>query len=555
LEFALALPILLLVIFAIVEFALLFQAWLSVENVARQTIRYAVTGQYDSVYCADGPDADLIPCSSPDEEDAARLASIRSVADGWAVAIFADVFGGLSPSDIGFFNVTVCSSADRNGDGVPDDLTILPRTGSDGQYAACLDADGNPTEDAGVPGGRVVVMVDFNHPYITPAFNSVWAFAHLASFREGIVEKFRVSRSIDVPPQLNLPTTTASNTMPATATRTPTITPTITKTATITNTPTITPTPTNTSSPTVTSTPTNTRTPTATPTPDCSKFVFSTAFSQAYNGTKPRATIKIKNNSTLDTYIQSITFIWTAYDAANPSQTLSKWQYGGTTIVSTTDPDSPTTWTLGGSPTATTLLKKGATQPFNFDYLTVDSAWPGIVPANSFGLTVGLTNGCSVTIGAQPTPTRTLTATITQTPTKTLTPTITQTPTKTFTPTITFTPTRTFTPTITLTPSKTPTITFTPTKTFTPTITFTPTKTFTPTITRTPTITKTPLPPTITRTPTPTATNTQTRTATATRTATPSPTNTPRKSPTPTITPPQSPTPTVTPTWCPIDGC
>src|SRR6185436_3678568 len=76
LEFALALPILLMVIFGIVDFALLFQAWLSVENVARQTIRYAVTGEYDSAHCADGDDVGEDACAGDgkeDEVDDARL--------------------------------------------------------------------------------------------------------------------------------------------------------------------------------------------------------------------------------------------------------------------------------------------------------------------------------------------------------------------------------------------------------------------------------------------------------------------------------------------------
>ncbi len=51
LEFALALPILLMLLFGIIDLAALFQAWLTVENIARQTVRYAVTGQYDPTFC------------------------------------------------------------------------------------------------------------------------------------------------------------------------------------------------------------------------------------------------------------------------------------------------------------------------------------------------------------------------------------------------------------------------------------------------------------------------------------------------------------------------
>ena len=51
-EFMLALPILLFVIFGIIEFARLTFSWMAVQNAARFGIRYAVTGQYNEVYCA-----------------------------------------------------------------------------------------------------------------------------------------------------------------------------------------------------------------------------------------------------------------------------------------------------------------------------------------------------------------------------------------------------------------------------------------------------------------------------------------------------------------------
>jgi hypothetical protein len=46
-EFALTLPILLLLIFGIIEFGRIFQAWVTLQNSARAAARYATTGQYD----------------------------------------------------------------------------------------------------------------------------------------------------------------------------------------------------------------------------------------------------------------------------------------------------------------------------------------------------------------------------------------------------------------------------------------------------------------------------------------------------------------------------
>ncbi|MDX9863849.1 MAG: TadE/TadG family type IV pilus assembly protein, partial [Anaerolineaceae bacterium] len=56
-EFALALPVLLLLIFGIIEFGRLLQAWLALENGARFGVRYATTGEYNPAYCPDAVDA------------------------------------------------------------------------------------------------------------------------------------------------------------------------------------------------------------------------------------------------------------------------------------------------------------------------------------------------------------------------------------------------------------------------------------------------------------------------------------------------------------------
>ncbi|MEQ8672680.1 MAG: TadE/TadG family type IV pilus assembly protein [Aggregatilineales bacterium] len=46
-EFGLTIPILLLLIFGIIEFGRLFQAWVTLQNAAREATRYATTGQYN----------------------------------------------------------------------------------------------------------------------------------------------------------------------------------------------------------------------------------------------------------------------------------------------------------------------------------------------------------------------------------------------------------------------------------------------------------------------------------------------------------------------------
>src|SRR5215467_9624760 len=46
-EFAITLPILLILMFGVIEFRRVFPAWVTLQNAARQAARYASTGQYD----------------------------------------------------------------------------------------------------------------------------------------------------------------------------------------------------------------------------------------------------------------------------------------------------------------------------------------------------------------------------------------------------------------------------------------------------------------------------------------------------------------------------
>lgn len=223
LEFALALPILLMLIFGIIDLAALFQAWLTVENIARQTVRYAVTGQYELAYCQD-LDASGEVCDNDEEQDQARLRSVQEYANRQTIALFHTP--GAAQSEIGHLNVVICSTRDEDPEDNISDFIFYESSAPN--YADCQ-KNGVSTSDAGAPGDRVIIAVDFNHPYITPIFNQIWPMTHLFSHREGIVEMFRVPRLIALP--LEIPTSTHSGNEPATNT------PRITDTAPPTNTP------------------------------------------------------------------------------------------------------------------------------------------------------------------------------------------------------------------------------------------------------------------------------------------------------------------------------
>ncbi len=224
-EFALVLPVMLMVLFVIIEMARLLHAWLAVENGARFGIRYAVTGEFDQAYCFDGPDAGPEACSGSgqfNEEEAARIPSIRDAARAGAVAIMRnETVPVASP---GYFKITLCSSK-RTGAG-----PLFLYHGSNTpihQPAWCEElATNNPIDDPGGPGDRVSVTVDFEHPLIVPILGSALPNIHLTSKREGIVEQFRVARVVGLPATISVetftPTVTATNTPTSTSTQTPT---------------------------------------------------------------------------------------------------------------------------------------------------------------------------------------------------------------------------------------------------------------------------------------------------------------------------------------------
>ena len=144
-EFALILPVLLMLMFSIIELARLLHAWLAVENGARYGVRYAVTGEFDVNHCQALYSTN---CDNEAEEDGARIPSIKDVANAGAVAILKNS-GVTTVGDPGYFKVEVCSS--KVG------VALLPPDPDVPTAATCV-----PGEDPGGPGDRVTVSIGFD---------------------------------------------------------------------------------------------------------------------------------------------------------------------------------------------------------------------------------------------------------------------------------------------------------------------------------------------------------------------------------------------------------
>jgi hypothetical protein len=187
-EFALVLPILLMLLMLVIEVARLFPAWLTIESSARQAAHYAVSGDYDPQKCLDYD----LACDSPDQtarevaRNLARLYSIQSTARGALAGIVADTAAARDTRS--FVDLVVCSSR-RNADGRPKYVYLEnPKPPSATLYPRCvLSSDGiTEQQDPGGPGDHVTIVVLFNHPVITP-LRAVIDWIPLLARRETIV--------------------------------------------------------------------------------------------------------------------------------------------------------------------------------------------------------------------------------------------------------------------------------------------------------------------------------------------------------------------------------
>jgi len=486
-EFALIIPVLLLLLVGILEFGRLFYAWLILENSTRFGLRYATAGTYDVGYCPGGT-----PCADEFAIKNARLPSIEDETRRMLVGFAHDESLGLTQKD--YLNIQVC--AGEEDDSATDPIALYfnrPYMGSATRYAECTTAGGSSGGSAGDPGDMVIVAADYNFSFIVmPLFGVQPEMIHLASYRVGRNETFDTAEIVNLPS----PDPSGGGFYES---QTPSITPSPTNT--------FTPTPTSTSTPS--RTPTNTSTPTNTPVPSCSNIIFDRI---RFNSDSLE--VRVRNNNSATAYLINSTLTWAPSPLTSP-------KYMDKTVFNGSNFDNPSGTTgLGITVSPQIINAASGTFPITgngtratWDADSNNSTWEGLW---SFSLTFDFPGWgtCTLTDNIDkytPTPTMTRTSTLTATPSRT--------------PTITYTPSRTPSPTITYTPSRTPTRTFTPTASNTPMPSRTPTKTLVPS--RTPTRTPTTV-PTITLTPSRTPTKKPTNTPTVVPSSTPTvkPTNT-----------------------------
>jgi len=181
-ELALVLPVLLMVIFGMIEMARLVQTYLAVQHAAREGARYAVVGLPSEDECATvyghSCEARLVNGDvCPTEYSAFRTDAIKEKAREAAIGLPWD------PSETN-------ASAPRY-------LGVMVQ----GQRSFYAGAD---PDCPGVPGARVRVRVSFNLPVMTPILSGIMPVIQVSAQTEMINEGFQTWVGAQAPPVLTV---------------------------------------------------------------------------------------------------------------------------------------------------------------------------------------------------------------------------------------------------------------------------------------------------------------------------------------------------------------
>ena len=419
-EFIIALPVLLLLLFGIIEFGRMIFAWMAVQNAARFGMRYAITGEFDAQYCdeagsllgsshqtADADDGTIDcrvaedyggdPNMADDLEieliDMARLFSIRDVAIQGGTGLWLDestagnylqlllthqVSNIGNPSKEGYIHVTICST--RLKDNSDENRFLL---NYENELTLCVDdtlSDPNFMDDAGGPGNQVMVIVTHRHPLLLPFVATLWPSVELDASRIGTVEQFRTSRVMGF--------TSGFQGDP-----TDTFTPSLTFT------------PSDT--PTASNTPTSSNTPTATEM-SCDDYTMGDF---SFFNNKPQLRMWVNNAASEDVNVTGVRLDWSHAEAyynsiGQPGLFVNWFKWGGSNFYNGDDFDSPTN-SSGNS----LLLQDADSERIDIRFGGIDGsvALQGVT-SDDLGIRVELDNGCIIEreappLETQPTPT------------------------------------------------------------------------------------------------------------------------------------------------------
>lgn len=226
--------------FALAEAGHFTSIWLTLQNAARWGVRYAVTGSFDNRYCdeavtfyrthtrvgstggryltaadeVDEAKCEVQPNAALDNDYTnktavvQRLAALLSTYDaavGGAPAILAQAGAAAHAAALDLATAPAASNQTR--------LTVCStRVSYDAARMTCV-----PRDDAGGNGDRVLVGISYNYPVVGWLGEPI-TYLPLQAVRQGIVESFRISREVVLPPGSVVGSDAPANTTPLPAT-------------------------------------------------------------------------------------------------------------------------------------------------------------------------------------------------------------------------------------------------------------------------------------------------------------------------------------------------
>jgi hypothetical protein len=214
-EFALIIPVLLAVFFAIIDGAFLVQGYLAVNHAAREAARFATVYQPDQGECYDydgdgNPNNDDWPWCTTDANESEAAYHDRRVAMIKQIAV--DAASGLRMNDVYADNVLnyTCRSCDPAEDPGCDDTNYLGDDNEPGVLAVCVEGfpDFESAEEENHPGLRglpVRVSVLHNVPLVVFAPLTSNASVKVSGITEMINEGIQVGYGNQPPPAFSPP--------------------------------------------------------------------------------------------------------------------------------------------------------------------------------------------------------------------------------------------------------------------------------------------------------------------------------------------------------------
>jgi hypothetical protein len=164
-EFAVIVPIMLFIIFGIVEIGRIMQSWILIENGVREGASYAASKAFNLEYC------ELWDCDSL-EVNLARVRSIQDIV--WSDSSWINRLpeGEAPPDQAYFFSSLVCLRKN------------LIHPNSPEQVYQC-ESDGIETWE----GETIVVLVEYNHSCIVPFFFIKDPFLRMTARRDVFIRE------------------------------------------------------------------------------------------------------------------------------------------------------------------------------------------------------------------------------------------------------------------------------------------------------------------------------------------------------------------------------